>query len=870
MVGEAVFIDFLQSVAVLVALVAAQWLFFRRFRSDRIFVQIASGILFGTAAIATMLLPATLAPGVILDARTAVLSIGALFGGPIVAGIAGIMTATERLALGGAGAPVGVATIAVAIVAGLLLRNWRRHEHFQDLRVHDFVGLGVVTSGISIGLVALVPGVAALGTWSVVALPYVAVLTLATVILGLVLQEVAVVRDIEGAAVENRQRFERLFQHASVAIWEEDFSELLRKLKALRAAGVTDLRRHLASNPGVVRAMAATIRVRSTNAACVALFRATSQHDLVQGIDRTWGDGADQVFVDGLCAIWNGEPTFSAAANFRTLDGHPIRAVVSYPIPKTEESARLVPVSIVDVTKRYEIQQQLIAEQKRLQEIVWATNAGTWEWNVQTGETRVNDQWFGAIGYTPDELTPLSRGAWRKLYHPGDLEKSDMLMAQALSGEKPHYEFEARIRHKLGHWLWIADRGMVVERDEHGAPRRMSGITINIDERKKTEARLSRMVALRSATLRAQGDFLAAATEEDLFRDVCENLVRARDYALVWIGLPLSDSERTIKPVAWAGVHGGYVEQLRVRWGDDELSRGPSGMAVKTARTQILRDLAHAPAFAPWANLAESHALQALTVVPVIGRDGVLAVLSVYSTEADSFDEEEGKLLLEFTGSIAAAIETLRAEQDNRRISEALGRSALTAVKAISKTIEKRDPYTAGHQERVSTLATAIAARLGWTADRIEGIRLGAIIHDIGKIYVPAEILSRPGRLSVNEMAIVKAHPSVGGEILDGVEFPWPIRDMVEQHHERLDGSGYPKGLKGDSIIEEAKVLAVADVVEAIASHRPYRAALGIETGLAEIEKGRGTLYDPVIADACIALFRQDGFQWDARSGHGA
>ncbi len=869
MAGESVFIDLLQSVAVLVALVAAQWLFFRRFRSDRIFVQIASGIVFGAAAIATMLLPATLAPGVILDARTAVLSIGALFGGPIVAGIAGIMTATERLALGGAGAPIGVVTIVVAVVAGLLLRYWHRHERFQNLRLRDFIGLGVVTSGITIGLVALVPGIAVSGTWGVIALPYVAVLTLVTAVLGLVLQEVAVVRDIEGAAVENRQRFERLFQHASVAIWEEDFSELLRKLKTLRAAGVTDLRSHLASHPDVVRTMTAAIRVKSTNAACVTLFRAASQRDLVQGIDRTWGDGADQVFIDALCAIWNDEPTFVSAANFRALDGHPIRAVISYPVPKTEEAARLVPVSIVDVTGRYETQQQLIAEQKRLQEIVWATNAGTWEWNVQTGETHVNDQWSGTIGYTPDELKPLSRAAWRKLYHPEDLEKSESLMEQALSGQVPHYEFEARMRHKQGHWLWVADRGMVVERSENGEPRRMSGITINIHERKRTEARLSRMVAVRSAALRAQGDFLVAATEEEIFRDVCENLVRARDYALVWIGVPLRDSEHTIKPIAWAGVHGSYVEQLHVSWGDDELGRGPSGTAVRTARTQIMRDMANSPAFAPWANLAESHALQASTAVPVIGRDGVLAVLCVYSTAVDSFDEEEVNLLQEFTGNIAAAIETLRTEQDNKRISEALGRSALTAVKAISKTVEMRDPYTAGHQERVSTLATAIAARLGWTAERIEGVRLGAIIHDIGKIYVPAEILSRPGRLSVNEMAIVKAHPTVGGEILDGVEFPWPIRDMVEQHHERLDGSGYPKGLKGDAIIEEAKVLAVADVVEAISSHRPYRPALGIEAGLAEIERGRGTFYDPAIADACIALFRQDGFQWDSKQGHG-
>ena len=185
-------------------------------------------------------------------------------------------------------------------------------------------------------------------------------------------------------------------------------------------------------------------------------------------------------------------------------------------------------------------------------------------------------------------------------------------------------------------------------------------------------------------------------------------------------------------------------------------------------------------------------------------------------------------------------------------------------IQAIAMTVEKRDPYTAGHQYRVSQLADAIAERLGLDKDAREGLRLGAMIHDIGKIYVPAEILNRPGRLSDIEMALVRTHPEVGREITATVAFPWPVAEMILQHHERLDGSGYPRGLQGEAIILEARILAVADVVEAMASHRPYRPTLGIDKALDEIRRGAGRLYQPEIATACLHLFEQDGYQLPA------
>jgi putative nucleotidyltransferase with HDIG domain len=181
----------------------------------------------------------------------------------------------------------------------------------------------------------------------------------------------------------------------------------------------------------------------------------------------------------------------------------------------------------------------------------------------------------------------------------------------------------------------------------------------------------------------------------------------------------------------------------------------------------------------------------------------------------------------------------------------------------MSLTVETRDPYTSGHQKRVSNLARVIAQEMGLSKDITDSIRMAGIIHDIGKISVPAEILSKPTKLSNMEFGLIKVHPQTGYDILKEVELPYPIAKTVLQHHERLDGSGYPQGLKGENIILEARVLAVADVVEAMASYRPYRPAKGVDVALEEIEKNKGILYDPEVVEVCLKLFKEKGFKFE-------
>jgi PAS domain S-box-containing protein len=211
-------------------------------------------------------------------------------------------------------------------------------------------------------------------------------------------------------------------------------------------------------------------------------------------------------------------------------------------------------------------------------------------------------------------------------------------------------------------------------------------------------------------------------------------------------------------------------------------------------------------------------------------------------------------------GIFADITKKREAENREREYVERLERVFHQTVELVAAIGELRDPYTHGHERRAADLAAAIAVQLGLDAQTVEGVRIASYLHNIGNVGVPAEILVKPSRLSALESELVRGHAQAGYEIIKQVDFPWPVADIVWQHHERLDGSGYPRGLKGNDIRLEARILAVADTVEAMSSHRPYRPALGIDRALAEVQNNRGTLYDSAVVDACLVLFRERGY----------
>jgi len=242
------------------------------------------------------------------------------------------------------------------------------------------------------------------------------------------------------------------------------------------------------------------------------------------------------------------------------------------------------------------------------------------------------------------------------------------------------------------------------------------------------------------------------------------------------------------------------------------------------------------------------------TELDIVQPEGVLVVVEMRVTETRWEGEKA------YLASLRDISEHNRTKEALRESVESLGNTMTRTVEAMARTLERRDPYTAGHQYRVALLSRAIGEEMGLSDNRILGLYMAALVHDIGKISIPSEFLTKPGALSKPEMDMIRCHPDDGYDILKDIPFPWPIARFVAQHQERMDGSGYPLGLSGEEISMEARILAVADVVEAMASNRPYRAALGLPIALEEISKNSGKFYDPQVASACLKLFAENRF----------
>ncbi len=362
---------------------------------------------------------------------------------------------------------------------------------------------------------------------------------------------------------------------------------------------------------------------------------------------------------------------------------------------------------------------------------------------------------------------------------------------------------------------------------------------------------------------------LKADNEEDLLKGICDSIVAVGGYDMAWIGYLQDDPMKKIKPVAEGGKHHGYIHKLNLALKDPKRAHGPSCKAIFTKNPVVIQELKKDDSFSPWLRDALRRGFKSTMSIPLMANNKAFGVLGIYSSSIDAFGKEEQLMLVEMANNLAYAIKALRTRcerdysaQQLKASLNKMERILMQAVNSLGRTLEIRDPYTAGHQKRVTRLAMAIANGMDIPKTRINGIEIAGNLHDIGKIIVPTEILSKPGRINDMEWGIIKNHCQAGYDIVKDIEFPWPIGDILLQHHERIDGSGYPHGLKGDEILLEARILAVADVVEAMSSHRPYRPALGIDLALEEIEKNQGVLYDKDVVEACIRLFREKRFEF--------
>jgi PAS domain S-box-containing protein len=485
--------------------------------------------------------------------------------------------------------------------------------------------------------------------------------------------------------------------------------------------------------------------------------------------------------------------------------------------------------------------------------------------------TFVNPAATAILGYSPEELLGQH---WTAIIPPDQHPIVHAVSERRMRGEADHYELE--LVRKDGRRLsaLVSDS----PRFEEGRFAGTLAVFTDITQRKRAERLLQ---ALNQAALAME----RALTPEEIFTAVAEELKKLGFSCIVF----LTDESQSRLLIRYVSYEAGALKALEKLTG---LKIENFSIPIET--TDVYRKVVRERKAAFIGNVEDitrrflpkplkkftGQIMRILKIArsitaPLIVEDEVIGLLSV---ESDDLTEDDIPAISAFAHQMAAAwrkatllqdlerslAEVERAQEELRHSYAQLRKAFEGTIHVLVSAIEMRDPYTAGHQRRVADLARAIATEMGLSREQIEGIHIAAVIHDIGKIAVPAEILSKPGPLTDLQYGLIQAHSQVGHDILNGtIEFPWPVAQIVLQHHERMDGSGYPQGLSGEEILPEARILAVADVVEAMSSHRPYRPARGIDEALDEISQNRGTLYDPEAVDACLKLFNEKGFEFE-------
>lgn len=526
-----------------------------------------------------------------------------------------------------------------------------------------------------------------------------------------------------------------------------------------------------------------------------------------------------------------------------------------------------IAISSRDISDWKKTGAELKESEKRFRDIVWSSADWIWEVDTDGRYTYASESVKDMLGYTSAEVigkTPFD------FMQPEEAARMGAIFAAIAARREPFRDLDNIHVHKDGSLRYVQTSGAPILGDD-GRLLGYRGLDKDITAKTLAERALARANRALRARAMTNEALMRVTNEEGLLQSVTRIVVEIGGYRMAGVGYAENDTEKSIKPIAWAGTEEGYIAEAIQTWADIEAGQRPISRAIRSGKPEVVRDISLDAASANWRNAAARRGYASNLALPLSDGTRVFGALNIYASEPNAFDTEETRLLVELADNLAFGIVALRTRAERDRIAHAhahhaeiLQKSLEQSIQVIAATVEARDPYTAGHQRRVAELAVGIARELGLPEDRVHGIHLAAVIHDLGKIHVPAEILSKPGKLSNVEFMLIKTHPQDGYDILKDVDFPWPIADIVRQHHEKLDGSGYPQGLKGEQILLESRIMTVADVVEAMSSHRPYRPALGVEVAVKEIERGRGSAYDPAVADACLKLFREGGFKFQA------
>lgn len=372
---------------------------------------------------------------------------------------------------------------------------------------------------------------------------------------------------------------------------------------------------------------------------------------------------------------------------------------------------------------------------------------------------------------------------------------------------------------------------------------------------------IQRLNTLRDAIRKINHLLLHVKNEKELYRRICKILMKTGNYLFVWVGLyDLKTSKFNF--TTYSGIEEGYLSIIKSALKKPEQIKNPAVLSIETGKVFLVKNISSSQIFKPFRDEAVKRGYKSMASFPLIHSKKIIGSLNIYAGTNNCFKSSEIKILKEVANDIAIGVRSLRYKNELENNYFKFKKALYETIDAIAMISERRDPYTAGHQKRVAILASAIAKELKLSEDMIEGIYLTSIIHDIGKMNVPLSILSKPTSLSEGETMLIQSHCQEAYNILKNIEFPWPVAEIILQHHERISGSGYPNRLKGDDTLLEAKILAVADTIEAMSSHRPYRPAIGLQKAVKEILKNRGKLYDSLTVDICVDLIENKKFKF--------
>lgn len=471
---------------------------------------------------------------------------------------------------------------------------------------------------------------------------------------------------------------------------------------------------------------------------------------------------------------------------------------------------------------------------------------------IQDGIFRyVNPKLAEIFGYRVEEL--IGKRGPRDLTLQEDWPVVEKALRRRISGrvKSIHYNFRGITKNKEIIYVEVYGSRTIYQ----GRPA-VIGTLLDITERRRMEERIRHLNLVLRAIRKINQLIIREKNRNRLLKEACRLLIKTRGYHSAWTAI-LDESNKLIT-TAQAGLGKDFSKMVKLL--RDGKLPNCGQRALSQPKVVVIKNPLSTCTGCP---LVGKYHNRAAMTIRLEHREKIYGLLSVSIPRGLVGDKEEQSLFREVASDLALALRDIELEEERKRAKQKLQKTLEKTIHALASAIEMRDPYTAGHQKRVTKLACAIAKEMGLSKEQIEGIRMAGLIHDIGKISIPFEILTKPGKLNDLECSLIKTHPQAGYNILKGIEFPWPVAQIVLQHHEMMDGSGYPQGLCGKGILLEARILAVADVVEAMSSHRPYRPAYGVDKALEEISKNKGILYDPEVVNACLRLFNQKGFKFD-------